>query len=163
MVDVSAITASHRCNTNTDEVPRMSHERFPPIIGIVACLAVLITIVVPYLVVPPEGTSAYYSVTIVGPLVVGLIAVLAIIAFGAGLTAYFSPVLIAGATLIFGLVMVLSTVYWAVSVPPSLVMELSRSEELRYHRWVLVLFTLVVPISGIWYGFIPQNGQPSMR
>lgn len=130
---------------------RMKLDRFAPVIGLMACLAVLITIIVPYVVVPPQGVSAYYDVTIVGPLVVGLIAVLTAIAFIAGLTGRFSPAMIAGATLIFGLVMVVLAAYWAVAVPPSLVMELSRVEELIYHRWVLVLFTLIVPISGIWY------------
>lgn len=129
----------------------MKWDRFVPAIGLAACIAVLITIIVPYIVVPPQGVSAYYGVTLVGPLVVGVIAVLAAIAFGTGLLGWFSPSMITGAVLIFGFTMVLLAVYWAIAVPPSLVMGLARAEELRYHRWILVLFALIVPVSGIWY------------
>lgn len=129
----------------------MSGDRLPPAIGLAACGAVLLTTVVPYLTVPPRGVSAYYRFTLVGPILVAAVAALAAITLAAGLAGYLSPSVVAGATLVTGIAMVLAAVYWAVLVPSSIVMELSRTEALRYHRWLLVLFAMLVAVVGVWY------------
>jgi hypothetical protein len=127
----------------------MQRNRFGLILGITACAAVLITIIVPYVLAPATGVNTYYDITVIGPPVVGLIALFAAIVFIAGLVGRWSPWTVAGTALVFGLAMVVLTVGWAIAVPPALIMGLSRVDELLFHRWVLVPFALVVLFSAV--------------
>lgn len=127
----------------------MQWNRIALILGVIACIAVLGIIAVPYVLAPATGVNTYYDTTLVGPPVVGLITLFATITFFAGVVGRLSSWTIAGATFIFGIVMVVSAAMWAMAVPPHLVMGLSRAEELLYHRWVLVGFTLLVPVIAV--------------
>lgn len=129
----------------------MHSEQFPPGLGIVASLAVLVLVAVPYLVVPPSGMAVYYDAPLAGPLAVGMFAAVTAIAFAAGYTGRSEPETIAGATLVLGLFMVMLGGLWALSVPDETVGSLSSNAMLSYHRWLLVVVTLVVPASAAWY------------
>jgi hypothetical protein len=130
----------------------MNQLRLAPTVGIVASLAVIAVLAAPYAVVTgASGVGTYFAAGSVNPLVVGLFAAVAIIVFAAGREGRSPPDLVAGAALVLGVFMTALSVLWAVSVPRSVVTQLSTATVLQYHRGVLVLTTLAVPIVATWY------------
>jgi len=130
----------------------MNQLRLAPTVGIVASLAVIVVLVVPYAIVEGgSGVGTYFAAGSVNPLVVGLFAAVAIIVFAAGRQGRSPPDLVAGAALVLGVFMTALAALWAVSVPQSVVTQLSTATVLQYHRGVLVLTTLAVPIVATWY------------
>ena len=130
----------------------MEGSRLAPTVGIVASLVVLVVLAAPYAVVDAgSAVGAYYGAGDVNPLVVGLFALVAVIVFAGGREGRSSPDLVAGAALVLGTFMVVLAALWALTVPESLVQQLSTATILQYHRWALVLSTLVVPVSAGWY------------
>ena len=130
----------------------MEQLRLAPTVGIVASLAVLGTLAAPYAIVE-EGSAvgAYFAAGSISPLTVGLFATVAIIVFAAGREGRSPPDLVAGVALVLGLFMAALATLWAVTVPQSMVTQLSTSAVLGYHRGALVVATLVVPASAAWY------------
>lgn len=128
----------------------MDRRAFALLAGSVSCLAVIATIAVPYAMVPPQGTDMYYSFGLAGPLAVGVLALLVLVLFAVG-DRVVAPPLVAGVALVVALGMVVVSAVWALAVPPSLVMELSRTDELIYHRWVVVGLAVAVLASVAWY------------
>ncbi len=130
----------------------MEDTRLAPTVGIVASLLVLVALAVPYVVVAAgSAVATYYAAGTLNPLVVGLFAVVAVIVFAAGREERSSPDLVAGAALVLGVFMVVLTAAWALTVPESLVQQLSTQTLLQYHRIVLVAVSLAVPLSAGWY------------
>lgn len=130
----------------------MEATRLAPTVGIVASALVLFLLTVPYALVE-EGTAvaAYYDAGDVNPLVVGLFALVAVMVFAAGRQGRSSPDLVAGAALVLGGFMFVIATLWALTVPESLVQQLSTATILQYHRAALVLTAAVVPLSAGWY------------
>jgi hypothetical protein len=130
----------------------MDTRRFAPALGIVFCLLVAGVLAVPYLLVEDGSTvEFYYSSGTVDPLIAGLLCAVAIIVFAAGRQERTDPVTAAGVTLAFGAFVTVVAVLWAISVPDQLVLQLSRSTLMEYHRWGLVLASSGVLASGLWY------------
>lgn len=130
----------------------MEATRLAPTVGIVASLAVLVVLAAPYAVVDAgSAVATYYAGGDVNPLVTGLFALVAVIVFAGGREGRSSPDVVAGAALVLGLFMVVLAALWALTVPVSLVQQLSTETTLQYHRGALVLVTLVVPLSAGWY------------
>ena len=109
----------------------MEQLRLAPTVGIVASLAVLGVLAAPYaLVEQGSAVGAYFAAGSINPLVVGLFATVAIIVFAAGREGRSPPDLVAGATLVLGLFMAALATVWAVTVPQSMVTQLSTSDVL---------------------------------
>lgn len=128
----------------------MQQERLASAAGIAACLAVVGAVVAPYFVAPFTSVSAYYD-SAVGPPIVGIFAIVALLAFAAGRNGRTDPATAAGAALGIGVIVTMLAVVWAVSVPQHVVLQLSRAAALESHRWVLVVVSLAVPVTAAWY------------
>jgi len=123
-----------------------------PTLGIAGCLAVVAVLAVPYLLVDdPGAVGTYYGTGTVTPLAAGLLAVVGVIVFAAGREERSDPALTAGAALVFGATIAVVAVSWAVTVPDSVVFQLSTNTLLETHRWVLGLVSLLVPAGAGWY------------
>lgn len=129
----------------------MEGRRLAPLLGIAGCLAVVGIVLAPYLVADTLAVATYYDTLAIGPWFVALFALVTIIALLAGRQGRTDPVTVAGASLVFGLSMVLVATAWALSVPTGLVEQLSTAELLDYHRWALVFASLIVALSSAWY------------
>jgi len=133
----------------------MEQLRLAPTVGIVASLAVIAVLAAPYaLVEGGSGVSTYFAAGSINPLVVGLFAAVTVIVFAAGREGRSSPDLVAGAALVLGVFMTVIAGVWALTVPQSVVTQLSTAAILQYHRGALVATTLAVPIISVWYARI---------
>ena len=130
----------------------MEATRLAPTVGIVASLLVLAVLAVPYLLVDAgSAVGAYYAAGAINPLVVGLFALVAVMVLAAGLEERSSPDVVAGAAIVVGTFMFALSTLWALTVPVSLVQQLSTATVLQYHRGALVVSSLAVPVSAGWY------------
>ncbi|WP_115862611.1 DUF7548 family protein [Halorussus litoreus] len=134
----------------------MSHEQFPetpaPTVGVIAALAVLLAIAVPYAIIDATEAGVYYGAPTFVPvhLLVGLFALVAIIVFAAGRNGRTDPPTAAGATVVLGGFMAAVVLWWAVAVG-GLVGSLTEQAAFDYHRWLLLATTLAVAASAGWY------------
>ncbi|PSQ48763.1 hypothetical protein BRD15_04830 [Halobacteriales archaeon SW_6_65_15] len=134
----------------------MSHEAVPeasaPTAGVVASLAVLAVVVVPYFLIPARDVGIYYGAPTFVPihLVIGLFATVAIVIFAAGRNGRTDPPTAAGATLVLGGFMALLVLWWAIAVG-DLVGSFDVSASFDYHRWLLLAATVAVAGSGWWF------------
>ncbi|MFC6732193.1 MULTISPECIES: hypothetical protein [unclassified Haladaptatus] len=131
-----------------------------PVLGIVADVAVLVAIVVPYLIVPESaysGLTVYYTSGLAGVFGAAGFALVTLIAFAAGYKNRTEPVTVAGATIALGVFMVVLTLLWALAVPADVIGSIATLESslaatlMENHRWLILLFSLGVPASGVWY------------
>lgn len=130
----------------------MEATRVAPTVGIVASLLVLVVLAAPYAVVEAgSAVATYYASGALNPFVVGVFALVAVMVLAAGRQNRSSPDLVAGAALVLGGFMLVISLVWALTVPVSLVQQLSTQTLLQYHRGALVLVAAIVPLSAGWY------------
>jgi hypothetical protein len=129
----------------------MDATRTAPLVGIAGCLAVLVVLLAPYLAIDASAVGTYYGTAAVNPLTGGLFAAVAIIVFAAGRRRRTDPATAAGVALVFGVLVAVVSLVWAVTVPESVVFQLSRTTLIEFHRWVLAVVSLVIPAGGLWY------------
>ncbi|MFC6836295.1 DUF7548 family protein [Halomarina ordinaria] len=130
----------------------MDDTRLAPAVGIVAALAVVAVLAVPYALIDTPGTvGAYYGGGLVDPQFAGLFALVAVIVFAAGRQERSDPALAAGAGLVFGLFTLLFCALWAFTVPADFVLSLTTETAIEYHRYLLVVVALFLPAGGLWY------------
>jgi hypothetical protein len=126
--------------------------RVAPVVGVLTCLLVLVTLAVPYVLADARTAGLYYESGAVNPLIGGLLALLSVVVFAAGREGRADPALAAGVTLTFGLFVVVLTVWWALTIPAALLREFEVVEaSLSSHRWVLSAITLTIPVTAAWY------------
>jgi hypothetical protein len=134
----------------------MSQEGLPetsaPTVGLVAALAVLVVVAVPYVLIPARDVGVYYSAPTFVPihLVVGLFAMVAVVVFAAGRNGRTDPPTAAGATVVLGGFMALLVLWWAVAVG-DVVGSFDVTASFDYHRWLLLVATAAVAASGWWF------------
>lgn len=139
----------------------MDSRRAAPTLGIVASLFVLAVLAVPYLIVDAADVSTYYGAGVLTPWAAGLVALLAVVVFAAGREGRTDPETAAGAGLVFGIFAFAVALLWAVTVPAELPLQLTADEPwigplttgtiLEYHRWILVVGTVLPVVAGAWY------------
>jgi hypothetical protein len=130
----------------------MEARKLAPTVGIVGCLLVLVVLVLPYLFVgPPSAVTTYYNAGAITPLAAGLLSLVAVIVFAAGREDRTDPALAAGATLVFGLFVLVIVAAWTLTVPRSVVTQLSTNTLITYHRGALLAVSLLLPASAGWY------------
>ena len=125
----------------------MALTRHAPTIGLLACVALLLSLIVPYVVLPETthaGLGVYYEQGWFGPLVIGAFAAVAVVAFGAALRNRADPATIAGASLVLGTFLLVMSFQWALAVPDEFVRSISNEAWLEYHRWLVVTLAAVV-------------------
>lgn len=120
--------------------------------GILACLLVLAVLATPYVTIGQAGAvGTYYATGVITPFAAGLLAVVGLIVFAAGHQDRSDPAVAAGAALVLGGFVTVIAVTWALTVPRSVVTQLSTSTVIGYHRGALVLAGLAVAASAGWY------------
>lgn len=129
----------------------MDDVRLAPTVGIVASVSVMAVLAVPYLLLPPASASTYYGAGVFNPLFAGMFALVCVIVFAAGREERSAPELVAGVCLVFGLFILGLTVVWSATVPQEVVLSFPTDAAFQYHRYVLVLAALAVPLSATWY------------
>jgi hypothetical protein len=127
----------------------MDRVDLPPTAGIVACLAVLLTLAWPFAVETATSVGLYYATGAVTPYAAGLLALVGVIVFAAGREGRSDPSLAAGAGLVFGLFIAAISVLWAFTARVDVLG--GASALLSSQRWVLAAVSLAVPLAGIWY------------
>ncbi len=129
----------------------MDGTRVAPLVGIVGCLVFLLALVAPYLALDAGAVGTYYGTGTINPLIGGLFCAVTIIVFAAGHTGRTDPATAAGVALVFGLLVAGLSFAWAVTVPEAIIFQLSAPSIIEFHRWVLVVVSVVIPASGLWY------------
>jgi hypothetical protein len=129
----------------------MDDVRLAPTVGIVACLTVLLVLAFPYVIIDPNAVSTYYDSGAFNPLFAGLFAIVGVIIFAAGREERSDPELAAGIGLVFGIFILAYTILWAVTVDIGVVSTLTSIASFKYHRYVLALTALIIPLSAVWY------------
>ena len=141
----------------------MERTRLAPTVGIVACLALLAVLVVPYLLIRTPGIAgAYYAAGPINPLFAGLFALVALLALAAGRQDRTDPVIAAATALVFGAFGAVFCLLWLGGDPGTVILNLDLSPDspagesglvrtLQYHPYVVVLVSLLVPASAVWY------------
>ncbi len=129
----------------------MRHRDAATTVCAAVCLAVLGAFAVPYLVTNPESVAVYYRAPVAGMRFAGVLTFLVLLAVGVGYVGRIDRTVLAAVIVVLGGYAFLLTVWWAVTLPPHVVMELSTADEFAYHRWLLVGLTLLVPLAGLWY------------
>ena len=132
----------------------MDDLRLAPLLGIVASLAFLGTLGLPYVLTESAGgASAYYAAGAIDPLVAGLFGLVTIIVFAAGREGRTDPDLAAGVGLALGAFMAIVALAWALTVPTAVAWEATGGIDTlaSYHRWLVAGVAAVVPLSGAWF------------
>jgi hypothetical protein len=126
----------------------------PPTVGALACLATLVAVLAPYLLLPAQetaGLGVYYRFGVVGPWAVALFALVGAVAFLSGREARADPGLVAGATLVVGVAMVLAALQWALAVDTTVLQSITTADWIDAHRWLVAGAAAVVPVAATWY------------
>lgn len=141
----------------------MEARRLAPTIGIVAALAVVALLLVPYGVLAAADVATYYGAGVLSPWASGLLALVAVVVFAAGRADRTPPETAAGVGVGLGLAVVVVAVAWAVTVPAEVPLQLTTDEPvvgpvttadvLETHRWVLAAVSAAVPTAGAWYAW----------
>ncbi|USZ73080.1 DUF7548 family protein [Natronosalvus halobius] len=128
-----------------------AHQR-PPTLGVVAALTYVLAALAPYVLLEVETSvlEVYYAAGLAGPNLLSLFALVAVVLFAAGRQTRTEPDLVAGVTLVLGLVLLAVTALWAVSVPESVVFE-PGADWFVYHRWLTTAISAVIPAAAVWY------------
>lgn len=138
----------------------MSAIETAPKLGVAFCLALVVTIVVPYLILPEAahgGISTYYGYGALGPTAIGVFALLTTVVFASAARGRADPSLVAGAALVLGIVMTLIALMWALSVPGEVLDSIAAETWRQYrqaihaglalHRWIVVTLSTAVAAS----------------
>lgn len=123
-------------------------------LGVVACLALLVVVIAPYVLLPDDastGLAVYYDAGFFGPRLIGVFAVIAMVILGAGIGERSDPVTVAGAALVIGLFLTLMSVEWILSMPADATTGITTQDWLAYHRWLVLGFSGLVGLSAALY------------
>lgn len=130
----------------------MNGLRTGPTVGIVGCIAYLLVLVAPYLIIETtSAVGAYYGAGALSPAIGAVFALLAIILLAAGREGRTDPSVAAGAALVLGVFIVGLSLLWATTVPESLVLGLTESTLIEQHRWAVVVAALPIPLGAVWF------------
>lgn len=125
-----------------------------PVAGIAGCLATLLALAAPYVLIsePGTGLSVYYAS---GPLGVGgiiFLAVLLVVVFLSGIQERTAPATVAGIAFVASLGLFALTLLWALTVDPGNVLSFPPNAQwMTTHRWLVLAASAIVPVSSILY------------
>jgi len=130
----------------------MNGLRTGPTVGIVGCVAYLVALLAPYLIVETtSAVGAYYNAGALSPAIAAVFALLTIIVLAAGREGRTDPSVAAGAGLVLGVVILGLSLVWATPVPVSLVLGLTESTLIESHRWAVVAAAVPIPLGAGWF------------
>ncbi|WP_436911539.1 DUF7548 family protein [Halosimplex marinum] len=132
----------------------MKQTRLAPLVGVVGCLLVLVSLGLPYVLVRSAVGSAvgtYYGAGALNPLVGGIFALVAAIVLAAGRDERTDPPLAAGIGIALGFFVVVVVAVWAVTVPLEVVVGMDAPTVMASHRWATLAAAAVVPVASLWW------------
>jgi len=130
----------------------MNDLRLAPTVGIVGCLLYLLALAAPYAVIETaSAVSTYYDAGALSPLIPGALALITVIVLAAGREGRSDPSVAAGASIVAGLFVVGLSLAWALTVPEEVVLTLTQSALIEYHRWALVVAAAPIPMGAAWF------------
>ncbi|WP_415381278.1 hypothetical protein [Halosimplex sp. TS25] len=132
----------------------MKQTRLAPLVGVVGCVLVLVSLAVPYGLVrtaPATAIGTYYGEGALNPLVGGMFALVTAIVLAAGRDERTDPPLAAGVGIALGGFTFVVTALWAVTVPQQVVFDMDAPAIITYHRWASAAVALVIPVASLWW------------
>lgn len=132
----------------------MDHERAAPLAGAVSCLLAVFAVVAPYVAVPDAEAGVvgqYYGIGLVSPLAIGVLALVGVIAFAAGLKGRTDPTLVAGLMVGVGVLSLLVSLQWMLAVPATVGQSAATADFLGTHRWSIPAAAGLITASALWY------------
>ncbi|ELZ22270.1 hypothetical protein C475_17198 [Halosimplex carlsbadense 2-9-1] len=132
----------------------MKQTRLAPLVGVVGCLLVLVSLGLPYVLVRTAVGSAvgtYYGAGALNPLVGGVFALVAAIILAAGRDERTDPPLAAGVGIALGFFVVVALAVWAVTLPVGVVGGMDAPAVLSSHRWATTAVAALIPGASIWW------------
>ncbi len=135
-----------------DDTTLPSGMEVPMVAAIVGCLATVMIALLPLAVIDAEwaSLSLYFEAGLGGLWVVIALSLILAVVLQAGRSERTDPALAIGIGLGAGIVLIIATVWWAISVDAQLVAELSPEPWFASHRVLLVLLTVSIPTSCLW-------------
>lgn len=126
----------------------MTRRRPAPYVGVVACVAVVLALAAPYVLIsqPGTGLAVYYASGPLGAFGVAFLALLEVVVFLSGERGSADPTTAAGIALAVGLGAVVLALVWALTVDPENVMSFPAAW-MGWHRWLVLALTGVVVVS----------------
>lgn len=128
----------------------MTAQRRSAELGMVAAVAVVLLVLVPYAVADPRAVWVYYA-GLLGPPLAGLFAAVAAIAFLAAARERTDPASAAGVVVVLAVLTLGLIAPWAVGVSPALVGGMTTVAAFEDHRWALVVGALALLGAGGWF------------
>ncbi|QLH78015.1 hypothetical protein HZS55_12210 [Halosimplex rubrum] len=132
----------------------MKQTRLAPLVGVVGCLLVLVSLGLPYVLVRTAVGSAvgtYYGEGALNPLVGGIFALVAAIVLAAGRDERTDPPLAAGVGIALGFFIVVVLAVWAATVPVEVVVGMDAPTVMSSHRWATIAAAALVPVASLWW------------
>lgn len=132
----------------------MDLEDVAPTVGVLACVVLLVTLGLPYVLISEGGATLgdYYASGPVGAGGIAFLAVLTVVVFLSGTRGTADPDVVAGITLVLGIVILALAVLWATAVDETLLFNLPASAAwITSHRWAVVGIAAAVPVSAVGY------------
>ncbi|WP_436927087.1 DUF7548 family protein [Halosimplex amylolyticum] len=132
----------------------MKQTRLAPLVGVVGCVLVLVSLAVPYGLVrtaPASAVGTYYGEGVLNPLVGGIFALVTAIVLAAGRDERTDPPLAAGVGIALGGFTFVVTALWAATVPQQVVFDMDAPAIITYHRWASAAVALVIPTASLWW------------
>lgn len=127
----------------------MDASRAAPTVGLLACLALLGVLSLPYGVASVPAVNAYYGSGTLPAIATGLFALVGLIVFAAARQRRSDPALTAGAALVLGAFAFVTAAVWATTVRPD-VLGIDAAI-FAQHRWVVAGVAALYPAAAGWY------------
>jgi hypothetical protein len=118
-------------------------------LGLLAALALLALVALPYALFDAASVGVYYGVGPVSPTLVALFAAVAVVAQGAAAADRTDPSLVAGVTLVLGLGAVAVTLPWALAAS-GVAGGLPTDAAFDYHRFAVVGAGAALALAGLF-------------
>ncbi|WP_313695814.1 DUF7548 family protein [Halorarum halobium] len=125
-----------------------------PVAGIGGCLATLLALAAPYVLIsePGTGLTVYYASGPLGAAGIGFLAALLVVVFLSGKQGRTAPDTVAGIAVVASFGLFVLTLLWALSVDPTNVLSFPASARwMTGHRWILLACSALVPVAGAAY------------
>jgi hypothetical protein len=124
-------------------------ERPAPYVGVAACIAAVLSVLAPYVLIsePGTGLAIYYGAGPVGGFGVAVLSLLGVVAFLSGERGSADPATAAGVSLAIGVATFGVALVWAFSVDTANVLSFP-TQWMEWHRWLVLALSAVVAGAG---------------
>lgn len=129
----------------------MNADRLAIAVEFVTAVSVVLALGVPFVAVPGTGLQTYYSWWVLGPLSIGTLSCLVVLAIALRVLRILSRETFAGLTIGLGFAILLLALTWTMNVPHVAVMGVPTIRAMEFHRWMVFLFSVPLFGAAVWY------------